>query len=63
VYDYPFSQIENKVRNSSLRFQSLGNREMKAARCCVFGRSHNDFVASVFINESATEKFVLIMEN
>ena len=35
---------------------------MKAARCCVFGRSHNDFVASVFVNEFAAEKFVSIMK-
>jgi len=30
---------------------------MQAEMCCVFGRSHNDFVLSVSVNETAAERF------
>ena len=62
VYDYPFSRIGEKVWNKGFSFQRFWNREMKAEMCCVFGRSHNDFVASESVNETTVEKFVSIMK-
>ncbi len=46
MYDDPLPETGIMVFNNSFVFHGLTDREATADVCCVFGRSHNDFVSS-----------------